>query len=68
MADYRDNLAKSISCKGSIKANKHLSRQEIDKLVSDLAKTKFPFTCPHGRPTITLLTHYEIEKMFKRVV
>ena len=68
MADYRDNLAKSISCKGAIKANKHLSRVEIDQLVSDLSKTKFPFTCPHGRPTLVLLTHYEIEKLFKRVV
>lgn len=68
LADYRDNMAKSISCKGAIKANEYISRDEVLKLVEDLSLTKFPYTCPHGRPTIVLLNHYEIEKMFKRVV
>ncbi len=64
----RDHLAKDISCKGSIKANQYISRKEVDILVSDLRKCKNPYTCPHGRPTVIKLTHYDVERMFKRVV
>lgn len=64
----RDHLAKDISCKGSIKANKSLNRDEINQLMKDLRLCENPYTCPHGRPTIIKLSHYEIEKLFKRVV
>ncbi len=64
----RDHLAKDISCKSSIKANQHISKQEVMKLISDLRQCKNPYTCPHGRPTIIKLTHYDVERMFKRVV
>lgn len=64
----RDHLAKDISCKGSIKANQYISKQEVIQLMTDLKKCKNPYTCPHGRPTIIKLTHYDVERMFKRVV
>ncbi|MDX9691220.1 MAG: DNA mismatch repair endonuclease MutL [Acholeplasmataceae bacterium] len=64
----RDHLAKDISCKGSIRANKHINRKEIDHLVNQLRQCENPYTCPHGRPTLIKLSHYEIERMFKRVV
>lgn len=63
-----DDLAKDKSCKAAIKANKALSRLEVDQLMIDLRKTTNPYTCPHGRPVLIHLTHYEIERMFKRVV
>lgn len=63
-----DNLAKDKSCKASIRANDKISRKEIDELLKKLRLAKNPYTCPHGRPTIILLTHYEIERMFKRIV
>ena len=68
LIDFRDHLAKDISCKGSIRANQHISIDEINQLIIDLKKTNSPYTCPHGRPTIILLSNYEIEKMFKRIV
>lgn len=64
----RDDLAKDISCKGAIKANKPLNLNEINALVSKLKNTNNPYSCPHGRPTIIKITHYEIERMFRRVV
>ena len=64
----RNYLAKSISCKGAIKANKKISLDEVNTLMKNLAKCKNPYTCPHGRPSIIKLTNYEIEKMFKRVM
>ena len=64
----RDHLAKDISCKGSIKANQHISKQEVERLMTDLRMCKNPYTCPHGRPTVIKLSHYDVERMFKRVV
>ncbi|OHE53312.1 MAG: hypothetical protein A2558_03215 [Tenericutes bacterium RIFOXYD2_FULL_35_11] len=64
----RDALAKDISCKGAIKANKSLSKIEIDHLMKELQVCENPYHCPHGRPTIIKLSHYDIERMFKRVV
>ncbi len=56
-----------MSCKAAVKANDKLSDEEISALIKDLSKCVNPFSCPHGRPTFIKLTHYEIEKMFKRV-
>ncbi|MGI6782051.1 MAG: DNA mismatch repair endonuclease MutL [Acholeplasmataceae bacterium] len=68
LSEYRDNMAKSMSCKASVKANHQLSKGEVLKLIEDLGKAEFPYTCPHGRPTLILLSHYDIEKLFKRVI
>ncbi len=68
LSELRDNLAKDVSCKGAIKANKPLNLSEIHALMERLKHAENPYTCPHGRPTIIKLTHYEIERMFKRVV
>lgn len=68
IALLRDSLAKQIACKASIKANHYVSKEEVNKLIEDLNKCKNPFNCPHGRPVFVKFTHYEIEKLFKRVV
>ena len=64
----RDSLAKQIACKASIKANHYLSKEEVEKLIADLNLCQNPYNCPHGRPVFVKFTHYEIEKLFKRVV
>jgi DNA mismatch repair protein MutL len=68
VALLRDQLAKDISCKGAIKANKALSMDEINHLFKDLQACDNPYYCPHGRPVIISFSLYEIEKMFKRIV
>jgi DNA mismatch repair protein MutL len=64
----REDAAIMMSCKGSIKANRHLRNDEIQVLLNDLRKASDPFTCPHGRPIIIHYSTYEMEKMFKRVM
>lgn len=64
----REEAAIMMSCKASIKANRHLRMDEIEALIDDLRKSQDPFTCPHGRPIIIKYTTYEMEKMFKRVM
>lgn len=64
---FRDEIAKQISCKASIRANKRINRDEIDALICNLNKCQNPYTCPHGRPTIINLKITDIEKMFERI-
>ncbi|XJZ28585.1 DNA mismatch repair endonuclease MutL [Bacillota bacterium Lsc_1132] len=64
----REEAAIMMSCKGSIKANRHLRNDEIGALLNDLRKASDPFTCPHGRPIIIHYSIYDMEKMFKRVM
>ena len=63
-----DSLAKSLSCKKSIKADTRIRIDEVETLMKNLDTCKMPYTCPHGRPTLIKFTKYEIEKMFKRVM
>ncbi|WP_374049804.1 DNA mismatch repair endonuclease MutL [Neobacillus sp. PS3-34] len=64
----REEAAIMMSCKASIKANRHLRNDEIQTLLDDLRRASDPFTCPHGRPIIVQYSIYEMEKMFKRVM
>ena len=64
----REDAAIMMSCKGSIKANRHLRNDEIQALLDELRLASDPFTCPHGRPIIIHTSVYELEKMFKRVM
>ena len=51
----------------SIKANQHITIDDMTVLLERLRETDNPFTCPHGRPTIITYSIYELQKMFKRV-
>ncbi len=67
-SDFKDSLAKSISCKAAIKAGKRLSRKEMLSLINDLFACHTPYFCPHGRPLIIKMTLGEFEKKFKRTL
>ena len=58
----------SMSCKAAVKGHDHLSMEEAETLISDLLSLENPYHCPHGRPTIVRMTHYELDKKFKRIV
>ncbi|NJK91651.1 MAG: DNA mismatch repair endonuclease MutL [Blastochloris sp.] len=60
-------VAKTV-CRHAVKANDILGRAELEKLIIDLHKCDLPYTCPHGRPTMILLSRDELEKKFGRAV
>lgn len=58
----------SMSCKAAVKGNHTLSKLEVKALIEELMKLENPYHCPHGRPTIVVMSKYEMEKKFKRVL
>lgn len=58
----------SMSCKAAVKGNNRLSFSEAFELMDELMKAENPYNCPHGRPTLIMMSKYEIEKKFKRIV
>jgi len=56
----------TASCKMAVKAGDPLTFEEMDALVSDLLKSKNPYTCPHGRPIIVELPNSDLDRKFGR--
>ena len=65
---FNDSIAKTLSCKMSVKGNTRISNDAMQQIIDDLVVCDNPYNCPHGRPTIISFTKYELEKMFKRVM
>lgn len=64
----RKKLYAMMACKAAVKAGDELSAFEMDELLKSLYKTEHRLTCPHGRPTTWLMSHYELERTFKRKI
>ncbi len=56
----------SKACKTSIKANDMLTLEAMQSLVDRLLKCQYPYTCPHGRPTMVQFAKRQLEAMFNR--
>ena len=55
-----------VACRAAIKANTELAREEMERLVADLAATASPFFCPHGRPVVSRVSLADVRKELKR--
>lgn len=65
-AQLKEHIIITMACKAAIKVNEPLVPALQGELLRQLVYTANPYTCPHGRPTITQLTLGELEKIFKR--
>ena len=65
---FEEKIAITLACKMSIKANHHISFEEMEYILNELVKCDNPYNCPHGRPTIIKFTIYDLERMFKRAM
>lgn len=63
---FVDHVAATVACKASIKANDHITLDDMEVLLERLRACDNPFTCPHGRPTIISYSKYDLERLFKR--
>jgi DNA mismatch repair protein MutL len=55
-----------VACRGAIKANTPLAREEMERLVGDLGQTRTPYFCPHGRPIVSRVSMHDIRRELKR--
>ncbi len=63
----RTRIAASIACHSAIKVNTPLDPARMEWLLSELAKTSHPTSCPHGRPIALLYSWKEIQRAFHRI-
>jgi DNA mismatch repair protein MutL len=60
-------IAASTACHAAIKVNMPLDQTKMEWLLSALAKTDCPMSCPHGRPVVLRYSVKEIERAFHRI-
>jgi DNA mismatch repair protein MutL len=63
----RARIAASIACHAAIKVNMPLEQNKMEWLLTELAKTDHPMSCPHGRPVVLRYSVKDIQKAFKRI-
>ena len=62
----REQIWITCACKMAVKSGDALSLVEMEKLIQDLAKTKNPYLCPHGRPITVTFAQDDLLRKFKR--
>ena len=63
----RTSIAASIACHAAIKVNMPLEQHKMEWLLSELAQTDYPMSCPHGRPVVLRYSVRDIQRAFKRI-
>ena len=66
LEEIQESIITRMACRASVKAGDTMAIIEIQNLLNELAKTKLPYTCPHGRSVLIKLDVNELEKKFRR--
>lgn len=64
--DLKENLLKSVACKGSYKSGQIMHPKEAQALIDIVFSGEIPLTCPHGRPFIFAIGRKELAAKFLR--
>ncbi len=67
LEDIRRAMAASIACRAAIKINTRLDQSKMEWLLSALAATDCPMSCPHGRPIALRYATRDILRGFHRI-
>jgi len=63
----REQVTRIIACRGAIKAGTVCTGEQCRRLLQQLARTRDPHTCPHGRPTMVRFSREQLDTMFRRI-
>ncbi|WP_298821777.1 DNA mismatch repair endonuclease MutL [Chloroflexus sp.] len=64
--EWREAMLITLACHTSVRAGQPLSHEEMRQLLLQLEQCASPRTCPHGRPTMILMTPAQLERQFGR--
>lgn len=59
-------IRKTIACKAAVKAGDTLTLPQMQELLGQLVAVDQPYTCPHGRPVVSVLPKDELDRRFNR--
>jgi DNA mismatch repair protein MutL len=63
---WEEHALANVACKAAIKANYFLTSSEMREMLTQLAQTKAPYSCCHGRPTTVHFAFGALEREFGR--
>ena len=66
LEDLLDDILRTCACRAAVKEGDRLSGDAMRELLAQAQQEINAHHCPHGRPSILLLSVQELEKMFKR--
>jgi len=63
---WEEHALANVACKAAIKANYFLTVSEMREMIEQLERTKAPYSCCHGRPTMIHFSLSALEREFGR--
>ena len=63
---FVERMLATVACHSAVRAGDVLTQSECEEIVRQLAECESPQSCPHGRPTMLMLSGEALEREFGR--